>query len=111
MVGNLTLLIKHYLLHSPLDLDHHIGDLYPHIVGKSNFPPNRLMIAYFSDREIEIIQTLLEKAVVYEDTLARTSELCAELDCLLSFAEASRTHNYVRPEMTHENIIDISRGR
>jgi DNA mismatch repair ATPase MutS len=66
---------------------------------------------FWSDREIEIIQTLLEKALVYEDTIIKTCEKCAELDCLLSFAEAARAYNYVRPEMTHENIIDISQGR
>jgi DNA mismatch repair protein MSH5 len=64
-----------------------------------------------SDREIEIIQTLLEKVLIYEETLSRTCELCAEMDCLLSFAEASRAFNYVRPEMTERNIIEVKGGR
>jgi DNA mismatch repair protein MSH5 len=49
--------------------------------------------------------------VVHEPTISRTCELCAELDCLLSLAEASRAYNYIRPEMSEENIIDISKGR
>lgn len=38
-------------------------------------------------------------------------DVCAELDCLLSFAEASAAGSFVRPEMVEENIIDIKQGR
>jgi DNA mismatch repair protein MSH5 len=64
-----------------------------------------------SDREIEIIQTLLEKVGVFEEAMATTCDYCAELDCLLSFAEASRAYNYVRPDMVEDNVIDIRAGR
>ena len=39
------------------------------------------------------------------------SSVCAELDCLLSFAEAARVFNYRRPRMVEEPIVDIVQGR
>ncbi|PCH37347.1 hypothetical protein WOLCODRAFT_167438 [Wolfiporia cocos MD-104 SS10] len=77
------------------DMDAHIGDLHSSIV----------------DREIEIVQYLLEKILVFDEALSYICDVCAELDCLLSFAEAAREHNYVRPQMTEDNIIDIKQGR
>lgn len=77
------------------DMDVHIGDLHPSIV----------------DREIEIVQSLLEKILVYDEEMTHACDVCAELDCLLSFAEASRACNYVRPQMTEENVLDIKQGR
>ena len=35
----------------------------------------------------------------------------AYLDCLLSFANASREHKYVRPEVDDSTVIDIGKGR
>lgn len=63
------------------------------------------------DREIEIAQALQEKVVEYEKVILSACDLCAEVDCLLSFAEASRAYGYVRPEMTEGNVIDIRQGR
>ncbi|KAJ7505221.1 muts domain V-domain-containing protein [Mycena galericulata] len=77
------------------DMDVHIGDLHPSIV----------------DREIEIIQELLEEIVVHFDAMSVACDICAELDCLLSYAAAARAFNYVRPEMVDDNIIDIKQGR
>ncbi|KAJ7134704.1 DNA mismatch repair protein MutS [Mycena epipterygia] len=77
------------------DMDIHIGDLHPSIV----------------DREIEIVQELLEEIVVYFEAMAAACDVCAELDCLLSFAEASRAFEYRRPDMVDDNIIDIKQGR
>ncbi|KDQ62441.1 hypothetical protein JAAARDRAFT_189767 [Jaapia argillacea MUCL 33604] len=77
------------------DLDTHIGDLHCSIV----------------DREIELVQALLENILVYDQAIADACDVCAELDCLLSFAEASRAYDYVRPEMVKENIINIKQGR
>ncbi|KAG6840989.1 hypothetical protein C0991_002879 [Blastosporella zonata] len=78
-----------------LDMDVHIGDLYSTIV----------------DREIEIVQSLLEEILVHEAAISQACHICAELDCLLSFAEASQAFNYRRPVMVDENIIDIRHGR
>jgi DNA mismatch repair protein MSH5 len=76
-------------------MDVHIGDLHPSIV----------------DREIEIVQELLEKIVVHFEAMAAACDTCAELDCLLSFADASQAFDYRRPEMVNDNIIDIKQGR
>lgn len=63
------------------------------------------------DREIEIIQGLLDKILLYEDAIAKSCDACAELDCLLCFSEASRQYNYCRPTMTALNITHIRQGR
>ncbi|KAJ7175937.1 muts domain V-domain-containing protein [Mycena filopes] len=77
------------------DMDIHIGDLHPSIV----------------DREIEIVQELLEEIVVHFAAMAAACDISAELDVLLSFADASRAFEYRRPEMVDDNIIDIKQGR
>ena len=70
-----------------------------------------LSLMYFKDREIEIIQALLDKVLIFGDAICQACEECAVLDCLLCFAEAARLYNYCRPTMTEENIIDIRQGR
>ncbi|KAK2465358.1 hypothetical protein APHAL10511_002712 [Amanita phalloides] len=77
------------------DLDIHIGDLHSTI----------------ADREIEIIQELLNDTLPFSEAINRACAVCAELDCLLSFAAASRAYNYTRPIMVDDNIIDIKQGR
>lgn len=63
------------------------------------------------DREIEIVQSLQDKVLVYDKAMGHACDVCAELDCLLSFAEAARAGDYRRPRMVEENIIDIKQGR
>ncbi|RDX49897.1 hypothetical protein OH76DRAFT_495372 [Lentinus brumalis] len=77
------------------DMDTHIGDLHPAIV----------------DREIEIVQALLGKVLVHEKAINHACDVCAELDCLISFAQASQSYDYRKPYMTQDNIIDIKQGR
>ncbi|KDR82897.1 hypothetical protein GALMADRAFT_220895 [Galerina marginata CBS 339.88] len=77
------------------DLDTHIGDLHSTIV----------------DRELEIVQELLEGVLLCDEAIGVACDVCAELDCLLSFAEASGLYGYQRPEMVHENITEIIQGR
>ncbi|KAI0755181.1 DNA mismatch repair protein MutS [Daedaleopsis nitida] len=77
------------------DMDIHIGDLHPAIV----------------DREIEIMQVLQEKILVYDQAIGHVCDVCAELDCLISFASAARSNDYRRPCMTEDNVIDIKQGR
>ena len=84
-----------FLIFARLDMDKHVGDLHSMIV----------------DRELEIVQTLLEDVLTFSEAMLKACEVCAELDCLLSFAQASRTNNYVRPDMVEENVIDIVQGR
>ena len=76
-------------------MDRYVGDLHSMIV----------------DRELEIVQTLLEDVLTCSEAMLKACEVCAELDCLLSFAQASIMNNYVRPDMVEENVIDIVRGR
>jgi DNA mismatch repair protein MSH5 len=76
-------------------MDIHIGDLHSLIV----------------DREIEIAQTLLEEILVHDAAMSHACDVCAELDCLLAFADVSRSYDYRRPEMVEDNIIDIVQGR
>jgi DNA mismatch repair protein MSH5 len=76
-------------------MDAHIGDLHSLIV----------------DREIEILQEMLEEILVCSSWMAVACDVCAELDCLLAFAEASRTYNYRRPTMVSESVIDVTQGR
>lgn len=61
--------------------------------------------------EIEIIQTLLEEILVHTEAINDACDVCAELDCLLSFAEASRVYDYRRPTMTVSGVMDIKKGR
>ncbi|EIN12874.1 hypothetical protein PUNSTDRAFT_111245 [Punctularia strigosozonata HHB-11173 SS5] len=77
------------------DMDTHIGDLQPSIV----------------DREIEIAQSLLEQLLAYDNAICDACHVCAELDCLLSFAEVSRALDYRRPTMVERNVIHIKQGR
>ncbi|KAG7440868.1 uncharacterized protein BT62DRAFT_1080549 [Guyanagaster necrorhizus] len=77
------------------DMDAHIGDLHSLIV----------------DREIEIIQSLLGDILVHYDIMTHACDICAELDCLLAFADASRLYGYRRPTMVQQNIINIKQGR
>ncbi|KAI0670991.1 DNA mismatch repair protein MutS [Trametes maxima] len=77
------------------DMDIHIGDLHPAIV----------------DREIEIVQSLQERILGFAPEIGHVCDVCAELDCLLSFAAASRSYDYRRPCMTESNVIDIRQGR
>ncbi|EJC98525.1 uncharacterized protein FOMMEDRAFT_96519 [Fomitiporia mediterranea MF3/22] len=77
------------------DMDRHIGDLHPSIV----------------DREIEIMQALLDKILQFDDAIAQACDILAELDCLLCFADAARLYSYRRPTMTDKNVLCICQGR
>lgn len=64
-----------------------------------------------SDREIEIIQDLLERILQFETAIVTSCDICAELDCLLAFADASRAYDYHRPDLSEDNITVIKQGR
>jgi DNA mismatch repair protein MSH5 len=63
------------------------------------------------DREIEIVQVLLQEVLKSEGDIELVCDICAELDVLLSFAEASRTFDYRRPTMVEEDVVSIEGGR
>ncbi len=76
---------------------------------QSNVNPHETSLP--EDREIEIVQVLLGKVLVHEKAINHACDVCAELDCLISFAQASQSYDYRKPYMTQENIIDIKQGR
>ncbi|KAI8907567.1 muts domain V-domain-containing protein [Powellomyces hirtus] len=77
------------------ELDENLGDIHSIIV----------------DREIELMQKLQETILEYRSPLIKIAHVCAELDCILSFAKAARDHHYNCPQMTEENILHIVKGR
>jgi len=38
-------------------------------------------------------------------------DACAELDCLLCFAEVSNAYGYSQPRMSEDNVLIIKQGR
>lgn len=93
-------------------MDKHIGDIHSAIVGEIPLLPYFIpFVLTWADREIEIVQGLLEDVMVFEAAMTRACDICAELDCLLSFAEASRAYEYHRPELTEENVLIVKGGR
>ncbi|KAF9095287.1 MutS protein msh5 [Mortierella sp. GBA35] len=77
------------------ELDGHIGDIHGLIV----------------DREIDILQALQERILEYSQLLVTCSDLCAELDVLVSLARVARLRNYKRPVMVQNNTLEIVNGR
>jgi DNA mismatch repair protein MSH5 len=63
------------------------------------------------DRELEIIHDLAESVIPFAEAMREACDICAELDCLLCFAEAANLYNYRRPQMSEENVIEIKQGR
>ncbi|KAM0790292.1 hypothetical protein ACM66B_005594 [Microbotryomycetes sp. NB124-2] len=77
------------------DLDFHLGDIRSFIQG----------------REIDILRELVHHVAAHEELIVRTTQVLAELDCLMSFAEAARLNNWTQPEMCPEPICLIRNGR
>ena len=55
----------------------------------------------------ELVLSLLD----YITPVQLNASLVAQLDCLLSFAELSRKHNYCKPVVDDGEVIDIKQGR
>ncbi|KAF9163576.1 MutS protein msh5 [Actinomortierella ambigua] len=66
---------------------------------------------YLDDREIDILQTLQERVIEYSHLLVLCSDLCAELDAILSLAQAAKMQRYTRPIMSDQTILHIVNGR
>ncbi|KAF1995853.1 hypothetical protein P154DRAFT_609734 [Amniculicola lignicola CBS 123094] len=77
------------------EMDDHFGDLY----------------GIISDREIEISHELAQFVLEYETMLLVTSDLCGELDSLLALAQGAKQYNLSRPQVTQDNVIQITNGR
>lgn len=61
--------------------------------------------------EYKLFMEIRNVCKTYIHPLQEISKVLSELDMLISFAVASETNNYVRPEIVDERIIQISEGR
>ena len=61
--------------------------------------------------EYEIFKSLLETVAAQSERILATASKLSELDALCSFAEAAVRGNYVCPEVTLGDVIDIRDGR
>ncbi|KAF9571647.1 MutS protein msh5 [Mortierella alpina] len=92
----------YYKNNSMRELDEHLGDIHGLIVGK---------FIRDSYREIDIMHGLQERILEHRHFLVTCSDLCAELDVLVSLGQVARLRNYRRPKMTEQTILRIVNGR
>ncbi|KAH6908017.1 muts domain V-domain-containing protein [Coprinopsis sp. MPI-PUGE-AT-0042] len=72
-----------------------------------HFPTAGSEHVYFKSEEMRD----MDVHIAHEASMTAACDVCAELDCLLALAHASRANNYVRPEMVQDNMIEIIGGR
>ncbi len=61
--------------------------------------------------ELKIFQELRDFIVEFTPLIQQTAEVIAELDSLMSLAETARKYNYIRPQISDDDVIDIKGGR
>ncbi len=61
--------------------------------------------------EYEIFLKIRENVLAFLRDIQRTAQSLAQLDVLAAFAEGARLHNYCRPEIAEEGVIQIQEGR
>lgn len=61
--------------------------------------------------EYELFQKLREQVLAAVPAIQETAAALAQLDVLSSFAESARYHNYCRPEIRDEGVIQVRDGR
>jgi DNA mismatch repair protein MutS len=61
--------------------------------------------------EYELFQRVREEVLGQLSKIQQTASALAQLDVLASFAEAARLHNYCRPQVGDEGILQIRDGR
>ena len=61
--------------------------------------------------ETRLFNELVLSLVDYITPIQLDSNLIAQLDCLLSFTKVSGENNYVRPEITDTDVLEIKQGR
>ncbi|KAH7334893.1 muts domain V-domain-containing protein [Rhizoctonia solani] len=64
----------------------------------------------FESEEIEIMEETLGRVLKHDKAIIAVCEAAAEVDCLLSLSFASLFHNWVKPEMTEDNVLEIQGG-
>ncbi len=61
--------------------------------------------------EYELFQRVREEVLGQLPKIQQTASALAQLDVLASFAETARLHNYVRPQVGDEGVLQIRDGR
>lgn len=61
--------------------------------------------------ETDIFNKLINFISEFTSTLQTNCNIIAQIDCLFSFAKVAEANNYIRPIITHDNILDIKKGR
>ncbi len=61
--------------------------------------------------EVQLYDALLDKLQLGLRTMQHNAQIVAQLDCLQSLACIAVQHNYVRPGMSEEALLDIRDGR
>jgi DNA mismatch repair protein MutS len=61
--------------------------------------------------EYELFQCVREEVLGQLPKIQQTASALAQLDVLASFAETARLHNYIRPQVADEGVIQIRDGR
>jgi DNA mismatch repair protein MutS len=61
--------------------------------------------------EYEIFQRVREEVLGQLPKIQQTASVLAQLDVLASFAETARLHNYCRPQISDEGVLQIRDGR
>ncbi len=61
--------------------------------------------------EYELFQRLREEVLGQLATIQQTATALAQLDALASFAEIARLHDYCRPEVSDDGVLQITDGR
>nr|XP_016437797.1 PREDICTED: DNA mismatch repair protein MSH5-like isoform X2 [Nicotiana tabacum] len=77
------------------ELDNLLGDIYHKIL----------------DMERAIMRDLVSHILQLSVHVNKAVNFAAELDCILALALVARQNNYVRPNLTKEDVIDIRNGR
>jgi DNA mismatch repair protein MutS len=61
--------------------------------------------------EYELFQRVREEVLGQLPKIQQTASALAQLDVLASFAETARLHNYIRPQVAGDGVIQIRDGR
>ncbi|MDY7395701.1 DNA mismatch repair protein MutS [Aureibaculum sp. 2210JD6-5] len=61
--------------------------------------------------EQQIFSDLLQFMTVHIQQVQENAQLVAKLDCLCSFAQTAKDHNYVRPQLDESTDLEIKNGR
>ncbi len=61
--------------------------------------------------ESELFAELLSSLLDYIQPIQLNAQLIAQIDCLCSFAQIAKQHNYVRPQLDESTDLEIKNGR